>query len=647
MEKNQKRSLKSIFYFPATLVTGFLLLLVAALAFIFIYRNLTIDQTGQKAQDMAVVAATLIEADIDSYKALVQSDYIVYDEAYYQSMLKHFRYIKEKTGVTFIYSQYLTKEGEIAYILDGESPFGPSFSPLGMREAISAEEEATMISGRPYSTGLVDYERWGTLITGFAPIRDIRSGELVGVVGVDYALENTMYTFLWYFLGIFLFVISITSLAYRYLFNRLTLSLQRDTLTGLQSREAFSQGVLKLQQKKDLGALILISLDDFKFFNNKYGEDKGNDLLKEIVTFLELYLPKNRLYRYGGDEFMLLLQKKHAEGLRELSERIAERFRRPFRLGSLTCEISASIAVKEGSLIEEYAEAISVLEYCINLSKQQGKGKVIWADEDIRNQIRRQNYIIEEMKKQVESGGFHLAYQPIYSLEKGTYKTAEALLRLEDPEYGNIPPGEFIPLAERSGLIIPIGYLVLEKICGYIQELEEASVDFEAISVNFSPLQLADEDIVPKVMEIIRRKGISPHRIRIEITESAFIGNHEAIRKLMKDFRTQGIRFYLDDFGTGYSNLASIIRLHFEYIKLDKSLLEESENYRGREMLERFISLFVELGIQVVIEGVEEEDQCALVRSLGAQFIQGYYHAKPLKEEDLIPYLKGERNKTP
>lgn len=623
------------------MVTGFLLLLAASL--IFIYRDLSIDQTGQKAQDMAVVTASLIEADIDSYKALAQSDYVHYDADYYFSMLKVFRNIKEKTGVTYIYSQYRTKEGEVAYILDGESFYGPTFSPLGTKEVLLPEEETAMMSGHPYQTGLMEYENWGTLLSGFAPIRDVQTGELLGEVGVDYALGDSMYTLLWYFLGIFLVSIIITALSYRYIYNRLILSLQRDTLTGLQSREALSKQVQRLQSKKDLGALLLISLDDFKFFNNKFGEDQGNELLKAIVAFLDHLVPKNRIFRYGGDEFMLLLPKSLGKDLSILTEAIAKRFGQPFHLGSLTCGISASIAMEDGGLLEDYEEAISVLEYCINLSKQQGKGKVIPADQEIKDQIRRQNQIIELMKKELERGGFDLAYQPIYAIRTGTYDTAEALLRLRDPILGDIPPSEFIPLAERTGLIVPIGYLVLEKICRFIQELEKDQVSFEAISVNFSPLQLADEDILEEVMDIIHRNGVSPKKIRIEITESAFIGNHESIRKLMKDFRGQGIRFYLDDFGTGYSNLASIIRLHFEYIKLDKSLLDESENYRGREMLERFISLFVDLGIQVVVEGVEKEAQCELIRTLGGQFIQGYYHAKPQSGQDLRPYLLGER----
>ncbi|MCI1955728.1 MAG: EAL domain-containing protein [Oscillospiraceae bacterium] len=226
---------------------------------------------------------------------------------------------------------------------------------------------------------------------------------------------------------------------------------------------------------------------------------------------------------------------------------------------------------------------------------------------------------------------FLIYYQPLYTVSDGKFTEAEALLRLKDADGKFVPPDEFIPVAERSGLIVDIGGMVLDKVCRYIRELLSCRVDIDSISVNLSVVQLMQDDVVERLLGIIRRNGISPNRIVLEVTESTLISNYAVVGEKIRRLSAAGIQFALDDFGTGYSNITNVIDLPFDGIKLDKSLIWDSVvNERCSVMIRDLTRTFKNISLGVTAEGVETQAHDRFARLCGCDKIQGYRYAKPL-----------------
>ncbi|MEI7667422.1 MAG: EAL domain-containing protein, partial [Erysipelotrichaceae bacterium] len=284
-------------------------------------------------------------------------------------------------------------------------------------------------------------------------------------------------------------------------------------------------------------------------------------------------------------------------------------------------------------------ESLFSLDYCIRLLRTKDKKSILYVDDSVINAIRREVAIADLLVKQIKDNSFQVYYQPIHSIKDNAFTLAEALLRLYHDDLGWIAPEEFIPIAESKGFIIDIGYIVISKVCEFAKEIERQNINFESISINLSPIQLTDLNIAKKIKDIIRKSGVSASKISFEIAESAFIRDFGSVKAIMNELREAGIVFYLDDFGSGYSNLASIIRLDFKYVKLDKSLLSYSTKYRQNELIGGFIKVFNELGISVVVEGIETQNQLEIVKEHKANYIQGFYFAKPVSEKDLIAFM--------
>ncbi len=471
-------------------------------------------------------------------------------------------------------------------------------------------------------------------------------------------------------------------IVYLYLQNKRIVT---DDLTDLPNRKAFSQSLelgLKRRQHMDI---LLISLDDFKVVNNQFGQPYGDQILHEISAFLKQNIPLQQIFRYGGDEFAIIIPEKSRTSARsgpggqteyrpdgktgarqqgkagarwdgpvdkagsrltidrQVARFIKSRFSEPWGNEPATCKLTTSIAVaripEQAKTVED---TISLLEHCITHSKANGKSKVIFANETTVAKIRRRNQIVEILKEAVAQDRIQVHYQPIYSIRDKRFVSAEALIRLNHPELGMISPAEFIPIAEKTGLIVELGYKVLDKACQLVRQLELARTEFDAISVNFSVLQMMQEDLVERVLAIIRQNQVDPKRIHIEITESLFTERYDTIRKIMDELFRHGILFYLDDFGIGYSNIATMIDLPIKYIKLDKSLLYRAQNMdKSFHVIAALARAFSDSDIKVVIEGVENLRHQSLADQLCADYIQGYLLARPLTDHEVIEYLNG------
>ncbi|XOQ43535.1 MAG: EAL domain-containing protein [Clostridium sp.] len=240
----------------------------------------------------------------------------------------------------------------------------------------------------------------------------------------------------------------------------------------------------------------------------------------------------------------------------------------------------------------------------------------------------------------IQNDRFEIYYQPLYTVCDGSFTEAEALLRLKGPDGAYISPEKFIPIAEESGQIVEIGYIVLQHVCQYIRHLLSCCINIDTISVNLSVAQLMAEDAVPRFLKIIRDSGISPNRILFEVTESILIRNYTLIADKIHELSSAGIQFALDDFGTGYSNIISVIDLPFDVVKIDKSLIWDSmKNRRCSIMIRDLTRTFHNIDLIVVAEGVETEEHDRFVRRCGCDKIQGFRYAKPMPVSRAMDYF--------
>lgn len=267
-------------------------------------------------------------------------------------------------------------------------------------------------------------------------------------------------------------------------------------------------------------------------------------------------------------------------------------------------------------------------------------GNVMSAAElTLKNSFRLSRNLDKIIERAIANGNFKIYYQPIYSIEKQRFTSAEALLRLIDDEYGFVPPDIFIPAAEKSGAIHRIGDFVLEDVCRFIGSPEYKKLGLEYIEINLSVAQCMQTDLADKVMDIVRRYGISPSQINLEITETAANFAQNIMTSNVDKLISEGISFSLDDYGTGYSNIKSVASLPLSIVKLDKTFADEMSNSKMQSVLKDTIRMLKNLDMHIVVEGIETKEMLQHFNDLKCDYIQGYYFSKPIPEKDFIEFI--------
>lgn len=412
-----------------------------------------------------------------------------------------------------------------------------------------------------------------------------------------------------------------------------------DFLTGLYNRMKCESDLKKIikQSIKDgvKGALMFIDLDDFKHINDGLGHQYGDVLLQQIAAGLQSIVGlRGKCYRMGGDEFVAIVMPDMFSELERIANKVKDMFNKPWYLMETEyfCTMSMGIAVFPDDS-KDVHEIIRLADIAMYESKKNGKNGYTFYDGCSKLNTARRLDIENSMRQAVTSGieEFVVFYQPVVDVRTGECSSCEALVRWDSKALGFMGPGDFIPLAEYLGLITSIGDYVLEEACRQCRYWNEHGIPDFHINVNLSVVQLLQKDVAETVARILKKTGVNPKNIVLEITESFAINDMDRVLDIIKGIKKLGPRIALDDFGTGYSSLNYIKQLPLDIIKVDKTFIDDIVE---DEYAQAFIKLIVELSdtidTDIIVEGVENEAQLNILKELGVDYIQGFYYGKPV-----------------
>ncbi len=423
-----------------------------------------------------------------------------------------------------------------------------------------------------------------------------------------------------------------------------------DLLTGLPNRSSFLKRLRRQLKRTRLGtdylfALLLLDVDHFQAINERLGHQFGDQLLAAIAGRLKDCLrPGDMVARVGGNEFGIILDHlSQVADATPVAERIQKELTRPFQTQGQEVLTSVSIGITSSATpYEQPEDMLRDAETAVQRAKEQGRGRCEFFDRDLASRPTLLRRPETELRQALARNQFRVYYQPIISLGNWHISGFEALIRWNHPDQGPISPMQFIPLAEETGLIIPIGQWILREAC---RQLCQWQAEFPSnpplsISVNLSGKQFAQPDLIEKISQILTDTGLAPDSLKLEITESAIIENPEAAADMLRQLKQLGIRISLDDFGTGYSSLSYLHRFPIDTLKIDRSFITQMELPQNSEIVQTIVTLASNLGMDVIAEGVEKGEQIVQLTGMNCAYVQGYLFSKPLDSESVRELLK-------
>lgn len=417
--------------------------------------------------------------------------------------------------------------------------------------------------------------------------------------------------------------------------------LEQDALTLVGSRASFYQDLsLRLAGDQQF-QVVMVALRRFGEVNQRYGHRTGDAVLYEAALWLERLHPAGSAFRVGNVSFGLLVPYTGPAAADRLLDQVHRRFCAPWQLGEAEIRLECRFA----ELIRQQQDwnATDVMEFLnYSLSEAEGqKSGLVRFDSGVYRRMEQRTQLLRQMRRAVREDGFEVWYQPLRRCATGAFASAEALVRMRDEGGELVSPAVFIPLAEQNGLIEEISRIVLEKVCrllgsGHLPRLE-------AISVNLSMEQLVSGNLAAELAGCLERYGVDPRQLKLEITERVLAEDAARMRAVMEQITAMGVEFCLDDFGTGYSNLSVVLGCSFGCVKLDHSLIRRyPDQERAACLVNTMLELFHSMGCQVVAEGVETARQAQALESQGADWLQGYYCARPMPEGDFVQLLQSQ-----
>jgi diguanylate cyclase (GGDEF)-like protein len=406
---------------------------------------------------------------------------------------------------------------------------------------------------------------------------------------------------------------------------------RHDALTGLANRTLFAEKMAQTLEGLSLGAMapvLFLDLDQFKTINDTLGHAAGDLLLTKFADRLKRCLrPGDMISRVGGDEFTVVLSETWSmDTTIALAERIIEATNQPFDLDGQRATVGVSIGIAvaptDGTSMDSLLRNADMALY---RAKAEGRGTWRLYEPEMDASIRSRRLMGIALRDALLKDELYLRYQPIYDLRLGRVRGFEALLRWRSPEFGDVGPSEFIPLAEELGLMVTVGQWVLQRACadavGFSEDL--------SLSVNVSPAQLSDERFIETVTDALSSTGLQASRLNLEVTETVLLTKNAANIAVLTALRAKGIQTTLDDFGVGYSSLSYLVNFPMDQIKIDKSFVQNLMYSGTKTVAQAIIRLAHNLLLRVVAEGVETEEQLEWLRAEGCDDIQGFLVARP------------------
>lgn len=412
-----------------------------------------------------------------------------------------------------------------------------------------------------------------------------------------------------------------------------------DILTGVGKRAVFTYTVQQLVLQKISFRIIIIGVDEVKTVNSRYGSNVGDRLFKKITSSLLELLKTSMVYRIRSTSFALIVLEEDEEKYREFLEKIITLFTNDWDL----VEYQISMSYKTVDLFHEsgketFSELMDNFENMVELSKMLKGENYIQFNDSMKEASKRKEFIVELVRFSIRAKRFKIVFQPIYNCNANDFLGCEVLLRLNDYSGKAISPSEFIEVAEQYNLISDVGWIVIEKVCQFL--VKNQTFD-KYITINIAPQHFLKNDFLHRFFEMLDTYQINYHQIKLEITERFLLWDFDLTMSYLRALNRRGIGVLLDDFGSGYSNMFMINKFCLECIKFDGSLITDVvSSEKTQIILKAFIDGIRQSGSKVLIEGVETEEQAQLLKSMGVDYIQGYYYARPLKEDDLLKFLK-------
>lgn len=422
-----------------------------------------------------------------------------------------------------------------------------------------------------------------------------------------------------------------------------------DLLTGLPNRSNLQVTLGNLVNKEITHALMVLDLDNFKRINDSLGHQIGDQLLKLVSVRIKSVVPKNTsIYRLGGDEFAIVLDKtSDISASAAIAGRVIEAFKTMFEIGNEQLVLGVSIGIVFYPEDEQSEQALlRKADIAMYHAKSAGGNCYQFYSESLNQHAIKQLEIENLIREGLKEDLFEVYYQPKVDLKSGHVAGMEALVRLNHPTRGLVPPNDFIPLAEENGLIIEIGEIVLRKACFAAQKWREQGLFKGRVAVNLSSRQFALPDLQQRIESILRLTQLPASHLELEITEGTVIKQPEMAITVMQQLAKMGVSLALDDFGTGYSSLSYLKRFPIHTLKIDKAFVDDiDKSDRDLKMVDSIITIAHNMGLSVVGEGVEQAAQLNILRALNCEEIQGYIFSKAINETEFTQLLQDDRSK--
>ena len=423
---------------------------------------------------------------------------------------------------------------------------------------------------------------------------------------------------------------------------------QRDPLTGLPNRALFAELLQHAVQHAERGgtqfALLSLDLDNFKTINESLGHSRGDQLLVEVAKRLQGLMPESdTIARIGGDEFDIILERREGSPWVDLmAQRMIDALAEPIELDGQSIYVGMSIGIALYPADGGTAETLqSHADAALHQAKAQGRGVLRFFSPELSSRARSRLTLEADLRQAIDRQELTLHYQPQIDLQSGRIVGLEALVRWNHPVRGMVPPGEFIAFAEESGLVVRMGDWVLQEAARQIRAWSEAGLAPPQVAVNVSAVQLSRGHLVEAVQHCLASSGIAPRQLELEITESFIMLDRDRSLQSLAELKALGVRLSIDDFGTGYSSLAYLQQLEVHKLKVDMSFVRDMTTNSGNASIVRaVVAMGHSLGLEVVAEGVETQEQAVYLRQLHCNAIQGYLVSRPLPAEQMTAFLQ-------